>query len=238
MLASAPATAAPKGAEAKAQFDRGVAAYQKGDFVTAADALGKSEALESDPETLYALAQTERKLERCDLALPLYDKLLATDMPKENRDTVTSQRAECKQILATKPAEPAASPAPAPAPAPAAAAPVAQPAPAEGRPWWHNPVGDTLVILGVAGIGVGTGYLVAGHSADSSKSSATTYTEFKTYSDRATSDGKIGVTAVAAGAGLVAVGVIWYVVHGGESHAPVTGWLAPHSGGLALSRSF
>jgi hypothetical protein len=42
LLASVTASAAPKKKAARAEFDRGVAAYTKGDYQGASDALGKS----------------------------------------------------------------------------------------------------------------------------------------------------------------------------------------------------
>jgi hypothetical protein len=85
VLASAPAVAAPKGAAAKKQFDRGVKAYTAGDFTAAADAMSTSYELEKDPETLFAWAQAERKLEDCAKAVDLYNELLVYDLPAENR---------------------------------------------------------------------------------------------------------------------------------------------------------
>jgi hypothetical protein len=99
LLAAAPATAAPKGRAAKAQFDKGVAAYGKSDFATASLAFGKSYALEVDVETLFAWAQAERKQGHCDKATELYHQLLATKLPAENKAVVQGQLDECKKIL-------------------------------------------------------------------------------------------------------------------------------------------
>ncbi|MEP6859918.1 MAG: hypothetical protein ABJE66_04820 [Deltaproteobacteria bacterium] len=99
LLAAAPAAAAPKGRAAKAQFDKGVAAYGKSDFATASLAFGKSYALEVDVETLFAWAQAERKQGHCDKATELYHQLLATKLPAENKAVVQGQLDECKKIL-------------------------------------------------------------------------------------------------------------------------------------------
>jgi len=87
-LVCSPAAAAPKSMKARVLFDKGVKLYTKGDYQAAADMLGKSAAIESDPETLFALAQTQRKLDHCDLAIPIYDRLLAMQLPAENKDTI------------------------------------------------------------------------------------------------------------------------------------------------------
>src|SRR5688500_6981072 len=88
VVATSSAVAAPKTGEARVQFDRGVAAYTKGDYATATEALGASFVLEADAETLFAWAQTERKLGHCDRAIDLYAKLLAMDIPAENKPAI------------------------------------------------------------------------------------------------------------------------------------------------------
>ena len=100
------ASAAPKTPEAKAAFDRGVAAYTANDYAAASEALGQSYALEPDVETLFAWAQTARKLERCDKASELYGKLLAYDLPDENKAAIRTKLEDCKAIMAAqKPVE-------------------------------------------------------------------------------------------------------------------------------------
>ena len=94
------ASAAPKKKAARKEFDKGVSAYQKGDFAAAAAAFAKSDKIETDIETLFAWAQSERKLDHCDKAIELYEKLLLTDMPAENKEVVKGSIGECNDILA------------------------------------------------------------------------------------------------------------------------------------------
>jgi hypothetical protein len=96
----ATATAAPKRKDARTQFDKGVAAYTKGDYAAASEALGASYVLEADVETLFAWAQTERKLGHCDRAIDLYKKLLAMELPAENKHAIKVQIQECKDLIA------------------------------------------------------------------------------------------------------------------------------------------
>jgi tetratricopeptide (TPR) repeat protein len=240
VLASAPALAAPKAGPAKKEFERGVKAYTAGDYEAAADAMGASYGLEKDPETLFAWAQAERKLEDCDKAIELYNELLVFDLPVENKQVIETQIGECKQILADK--QKAAEAATQPAPEPHDAAPVAAepppPAPEGSRAWWKDPVGDGLVIVGVAGLVVGGVKLSSAASADSDKANATSYTDFQRFSSKADSDGKLGVIAAGAGGALVVVGVIWYATHRDHHEHQVTGWLAPSGGGLAVTGGF
>jgi hypothetical protein len=106
LVISSAAFAAPKAGEARVQFDRGVAAYTKGDYATAAEALGASFVLEADPETLFAWAQTERKLGHCDRAIDLYTKLLGMNLPAENKKAIRVQISECKAIVADQKSKP------------------------------------------------------------------------------------------------------------------------------------
>ena len=243
VLASGPALAAPKTGEARVQFDRGVAAYTKGDYASAAEALGASFVLEADPETLFAWAQTERKLGHCDRAIDLYTKLLAMDMPAENKQAIQVQIDECKAIVAedkTRPAEPVQPITPV-SPQPATQQPPPprdEPAQPERRAWWKDPVGGGLVGAGAIGLGVGVVFLVQGRNADADKDSAPTYPEYEVLADRAESRGRLGVIGIAAGSALIAGGVIWYVTRKPAERTTVTTLVLPSGGGVALSGRF
>lgn len=122
--AAGTADARPKRRDAKAVFDRGVTAYQKGNYQAASEALGKSFELERDVDTLFAWAQAERKLEHCDKAIDLYEQLLTFNLPIANKTAVEGKLAECRTIVAQQtppppaptPSEPASPPAPPPTP--------------------------------------------------------------------------------------------------------------------------
>lgn len=254
------ASAAPKKKAARKEFDKGVAAYQKGDFAAAAAAFAKSDKIESDAETLFAWAQSERKLDHCDKAIELYGKLLLTDMPAENKEAVNVQIGECKDILAkqksatpvapttgttTPETTPPATASPPPNPEPSAPSatpgPDLPPKPAktpEGRAWWKDPVGGALVGVGVIGVGMGVVFLVQGRAADQDAANAKTYPEFVSLEDRATSRGRLGVISLVAGGAAAAAGVAWYQTHKQSSSPTVTGWLDSKSGGLAISGGF
>jgi tetratricopeptide (TPR) repeat protein len=241
VLASSTAVASPSGKQAKAAFDAGVAAYTKGDFAAASAKLEESYELEYDVETLFAWAQSERKLERCDRAIDLYKKLLDTDLPAENKQAIAVQVGECQAILAAQaPVEAAPPPEPV-APPPVAPRPIEEPKPVtpERRAWWKDPVGGTLVGVGVVGIGLGAVFLVQASGADKDKLTAATYPEFEALEAKAESRGRLGVIGLAVGGGLVLGGVIRYAMTSGKRNEPaLTGWLAPSGGGLALGGRF
>lgn len=232
------AAAAPKRPDAKAAFDKGVAAYTKGDFAAASEQLGRSYELEADLDTLFAWAQSERRLDHCDKASTLYAKLLDSDMPAANKAAVRERFDECQKILAAQ----APAPEPIVTPPPAAEPPPPSPPPAppraEGRAWWANPVGGALVGVGLVGAGIGTVFLVQGRAANKDKASATTYGEFQSLEDRAESRGKLGTALLVGGGVLVTAGIVWYATHPASKRAAqVTAWVAPDGGGVvALGR--
>lgn len=238
VLGTASASAAPKGAAAKAAFDKGVAAYTKGDFAAASDQLGKSYDLEPDVETLFAWAQTERKLEHCEKASTLYAKLLDAELPAANKTVVREKFDECQNILAAqapKPAPVVTPPPPTPTPTPTPPPPPSD----EGRAWWKDPVGGALVGVGLVGVGVGTVFLVQGRAADKDKATAVTYGEFQRLEDRAEARGKLGTGVLIGGGVLVTAGIVWYATHGGGKHGTqVSGWAAPDGGGLVAFGAF
>ena len=240
LLASVPAMAAPKGKAAKAAFDRGVAAYQKGDFPGASEALGQSYRLEPDIETLFAWAQSERQQNNCESALDLYTKLLELDMPAENKDAVRAKMDECKAIIAAKtgvldkPLDP-----PKQEDKPVEPPPVEEPKPQpEGRsPWWKDPIGDALTVGGVVALGVGGYFLYSAKQAeDKSKENDAV---FEAQQDKAESHGKIGVVLTLTGGAFIVGGIVRYMTRSsGKESTTVTGWVTSDSGGVAAFGRF
>jgi hypothetical protein len=225
------ADAAPKKRAAKLQFQKGVAAYQKGDYPGASAAFERSFKLEVDQETLFAWAQAERKLDHCDRATELYTKLLAMKLPAENRTVVEQNVAECAALATPPPPapEPPPAPSPPPEPVPVVEQPTAAPAPlpavrddsplAQPRDtgetstaWYRDPVGDSFAVVGIAGLATGAAFLVSAHSADSKENGAGTYQMFQSLENTAHSRGETGVIAAGAGVAFIAAAVVWYVV--------------------------
>lgn len=239
---ASPAAAAPKGAKAKAEFNRGVAAYQKQDYAAASEALAASFKLEADAETLFAWAQSERLLEHCDQAIELFGKLLGFSMPDENKQAVQTKIDECKAIIAAKQPKPEPPPAPEPAkpPEPVPVKPPEPPPAASGRsPWWKDPLGDGLVALGAVSLGAGGYFLVTARQAEQDAPKQTTDQAVTDKNDLAEKNGKLGVIAATAGGVLIVGGIVRYMTRGGgKERTAVTGWLAPDGGGFAAVGRF
>lgn len=255
------ADAKPKRRDAKAEFDRGVAAYQKGDFEAASAALGKSFGIERDVETLFAWAQAERKLEHCDKAIELYEKLLGFKLEAANKGAVEQKLTECRAIVAQQkppvepprvappakpriepvPVEPTPEPSP-PVPDRAVSVPIAPPLtdtqPA-ARAWYKDPVALGLVGTGAVATGIGAGFLISAKSLDGGVATALNYDEAKHRAAQAKSRGNIGLVATGVGGALLVGGVVWIVTHRHTTEQrALTGWLAPEGGGLAVAGAF
>jgi tetratricopeptide (TPR) repeat protein len=227
--------AAPKDAKAKAAFDQGIAAYQKNDYAKAGEAFGRSYGIEPDIETLFAWAQAERQANHCDKAIELYTKLLKEKLPDENKQVVNEKLGECRKILGV--AEPAPEP-PKPEPAPV---PPPKPQPVkgpEGKSRWKDPIGGALVGAGVVGLGVGGYFLMSGSKANSDAKEATTHADALELSDKAKSQGRLGVIMTAVGGGLLVGGIVRYVTNGKKERTQISGWIDGGGGGVAALGRF
>ncbi len=234
------AEARPKRGAAKAAFDRGLAAYKKGNFTAASEALSKSFELERDADTLFAWAQAERKLEHCDKALDLYDTVLTFELPERNREAVERSIADCRAVIAAQ--QPPPPPVVEPPPPPVVAPPIVAPppvAPPRGRAWYRDPVALTLLGTGLVAGGVGAGLLVSARSLNSDSRDANTIDEARRLGDQARSRGNLGLITAGAGGALLIGGIVWIVLSPHADEQPtVTSWVVPGGGGISVRGGF
>jgi hypothetical protein len=109
----------------------------------------------------------------------------------------------------------------------------------QGGAWYRDPVAIGLVGTGVIATGVGAGLLISASSLDSDYKHAATVGQARPLADKARSRGNLGLITTAAGGALVAGGIVWIVLHRDPAEQPpVTGWLAPGGGGLAVTGAF
>ena len=237
------ASAAPKGRAAKAAFDRGVVAYQKNDYAGASAALAESYKLEADVETLFAWAQSERQQNNCDTAIDLYNKLLAMDLPAENKEAIQAKLDECKAIVAAKTGKLDKPIDPPKQPERVAEQPIQRDEPkprSDGKtPWWKDPIGDALTVGGVISLGVGGYFLYSAKQAEDA--SMESNAKFRDEQDKAESRGRIGVIMTIGGAALIGGGIVRYMTRssgGSEKETNVTGWVSPDGGGVTAFGRF
>jgi hypothetical protein len=256
-LVASPAIAMPKKRAAKAAFEKGAKAYKKNDFAAARDAFAKSYGQEADPDTLFAWAQAEAKLDNCGRAIELWERLAKFDLPAQNREAVQLKIDECKAVLAKDPTPaPVPEPTPTPTPTPVAPDPAPEPAPTPvvaplpdpGPPppetprpppsRWKDPVGLTMIGLGLVGVGVGGAFMFQARSADQEKEDATDHAAFLAARDRAESKGKVGVIGLAAGGVLLVGGFTWILTRSPKEQPVLGAWVDGDGGGIVVTGGF
>jgi tetratricopeptide (TPR) repeat protein len=137
------------GKSAKAHMDKAAKAHKAGKFEVALEELEAAYAIEPQDKLLFAMAQVQQKLDRCDDAIANYEKFLVTTDDKQQKSIVKQAISSCNKKIAAaptsssstspandssvfrdqKPAEPppaAAPPAPEPTPPPSPVAPTAE----------------------------------------------------------------------------------------------------------------
>jgi tetratricopeptide (TPR) repeat protein len=255
------AQAAPKTSRARAEFDRGVKAYQHEDYATAALAFSASYDAEADTETLFAWAQAERHRGRCDTAIELYDRLLGGALPAANRAAIQKAKSECQAIVTSgHTAEPHSSGSDTPVVVEEGSgdegsgsdegsdvAPVVVRHPRYvQRAWWQDPIGDIVTGAGVVGLFIGAvnylEYRDKASALDGPQTPSETDAEVEQEVNRANNDRGLAIGGTVVGGVLVVGGVVWYVTHRREeTQRPrhvVTGWLAPRGGGVTVMGSW
>jgi tetratricopeptide (TPR) repeat protein len=195
---------------------RAKAAYDRGDFETAAAAL--AEAYEADPQPayLYARAQAERFGGHCDDAIVHYEAFLATKPDGKAAQAARTNLEACRADLAAAEPEPEPAPAPAPAPepTPTSSSPEPTPAPADEapRPWHRDPLGGALVGTGALALGVGVGLYAAAKADENTANDAADVDAYGERIERAATLSRVAIPVMAVGGALVIGGVVRWIV--------------------------
>jgi tetratricopeptide (TPR) repeat protein len=203
-LASADDTAAPPPLNAAAQEhdDAALAAYKAKDYDTASREFEAAYKADPVPALLYGWAQSERLGGHCDRALPLYRKYVYADVSAQSLEAARANIKQCEQQVPVAPPPPEAPP----------------PAPS---PWYTDGVADALTVAGTAGAIVGIVYVVKSGNTRDSAATAPNLTTFQSRLDDATTQRRVGYTALGFGVALASVGVYLYIHHGHEQHAAI-----------------
>lgn len=188
---------------AKVHLDAGLAAYDKQDWDTAIKEIEQAYGLDHDPSLLYTWAQAERNGKRCAKAIEHYRAFLDANPPEGQATVAARSNIElcvaslklqaCEADLHTQPA-----------------APHERVIRESGDAWYASP-GVPLLAVGVIGVGVGTGYLIAAAGSHDRADHAATRQDAIDALDEATTRRRIGIASVSLGAAL-AVGGIAYIV--------------------------
>lgn len=235
---SSPAWAQPE--EAKRHFEAGAARYREGDFAAAAEALQRAYEASPSPQYLFAWAQAERLAKNCEAAVPLYERLLDSELSVEQKALVRDALIECEgQKSGPAPLAPADVAATDPA-VPATIVPPAAPAPAPARS--ENGVAWAPVVIGTAGVATMAVGVSLWDSADLVRDGARGVNADARES-RADDRRRTAWIVGGAGAAVTATAVVWWLLSGDdESAVDATARLSPWMGdsvaGVTASATF
>lgn len=222
---------------------RAEAAFDAGDYDTAAEAAAEAYVVEGDPIYLYVRAQAERFGGHCEPAIEHYRQFIEAVPKGEAADAARDNITECEAVLAK--AEPAPEPA---APLePAEPLPPLEHAPEADAPdtnergahWARDPVGGALAGAGVVALAIGGGLYGRAKADERSAMRATDVITYGERIDRAFTLSRAGVSVMIFGGALVVGGVVrWAVIAArtkrsrGSAHFAQR--LQPAAGGLVL----
>lgn len=162
------ASAEPTDPQAKAHFQRGVAAFDAGRYDEAIRELEAGYEIQEDPLFLYSLAQAEKNNGNCKRAVKLFKQFNAADVPDAAKTAARDGIVLCAEQMANAEDTPTPidDPIDEPLEDPIDDDPVDDPVGTDDptvdnpRKWYLDPTGDALVAIGVVGVGVGVGLLV------------------------------------------------------------------------------
>ena len=224
-LGLAPAIArADPGGDAKAHVARATQAHKEGRYDDARVELEAAYALTPKPELLYALGQVHAKLGRCGDATAYFRRFAALQSDPQLTRVIDQAIAACKPAAPPPAAAPAAPPSPAP---PATATPP------EGARWYHDKLGDGLVLAGITAAIVGlVEYRSAVSDLDAAedRTAAPTVTRYFELVGEARDKRTTALVLTGVGGLLIAGGVVHYALHdrGAEARGVA---VAPAPGG-------
>ncbi len=196
----------PLHAQARAHFDKAIAAYSAANYRAASVEFELAYGLDARRELLFAWAQSERLSGNCDRAVMLYRRFLDQSPTEAEAAKAVRQIDRCKPA---DPAEPATPPATTPGDDIAVERPpprLVEHAPVENH-WYSDPWVDGLVAGGGAAAVAGGIFLWMAHGDDDSADRATQYGDARRLADEAESRRVIGMITLATGGALVIGGV-------------------------------
>jgi tetratricopeptide (TPR) repeat protein len=223
LLSASPVLAKPSDARALELAKKGNKLYSEGDFEGARDAFEEGYKIEPDPLFLYGVGQALNQLGDCRGAIRKYKKVEESPTASnEMRELAQAAIYACADKLASDDGGDAEEPEDEPEDEPAeddpsvgldepVEDPVVEDAPPKGNRWYLDPIGDSLVAVGLVGTGAGVGLLVAAQ-VEQGKDAAS-YEEFDDR-QRKVRTFRIagGVTAGIGGALLIGGIVRWILV--------------------------
>lgn len=192
LLIASPVAARDLKPDAQARLDAGLREYEGGNYERAIKEFEAAYRIDPDPDLLLAWAQAERLAGKCAAAVPRYRRYLES---KPGTEGVALASSGIDLCVASTPKQKVNE-------TPGDCAPCVE----RQLAWYQNPIGGAIVV-GVAGIGVGSGFLIAASGNRDVADSAQTSDRFEALLDRATFQRRIGVTVMVFGVALIGGGI-------------------------------
>jgi tetratricopeptide (TPR) repeat protein len=187
-------------AAAQSHIQKATQAHQAGNYEAALMELEAAYALDPQPDLLYAIGQVHVKLDNCQVAISFYERFLESNPGPEPSAAANEAISTCRAQLTAVTAEPEPQPLPEPLPPP--------PPP---QPRAFDPIGSTLVGLGVVSTLVGIVMYSSAISTLDDADAAVTYMDHERLVDDARSKRTYAVVFGAAGVAAIGVGAWHYL---------------------------
>jgi tetratricopeptide (TPR) repeat protein len=204
VLAGAPAN------DAAARAERHFAA---GEYEAAIAALEEAYAAEPDRAFVFAMGSAWQALGKCDEAVEQYERFLDTQPPVEQAGKARERIASCRPDEAPPPvvAQPRVVE-PVEEPREPVLAPAVDERRTDGRPWHRDPVGGTLLGIGLAAAVGGTTLEIVGARRRIGADDAMGEGEFRTQLRQSNVMQGVGIGLAVTGGALIVGAVIRYVL--------------------------
>jgi hypothetical protein len=191
---------------------RGETAYREKRWSDASEAFAAAYERTGDPTYLYTQAQAERRGGRCDLAIGLYERFLATRPADVAAATARGYVAQCREEIGEAKVTGSA-PEPTPVRDPIAAPVGGTVENAEARrAWWRDPWGGALVSIGSASLVTGAVLVGLAHREAGRASGAADDRGYGDHIERAQTRQIAGATVMSVGAALAVGGAVRWAV--------------------------
>lgn len=227
---------------AQEKLRRGIELFEKGEYEQAIDALKAGYAIEPRTEFLYALGQSERRRGNCVKAVEYYKQFLAANPPERQAEATRVHVERCERVVedmrkslpgALEPTAPATTENTTPGTLPNREVDSAGPA-----PWYKDWVGGALCGAGLVSVGLGTMFML---NANGALDGANTYGAHVAAAEDGKSQRLLGTVLLGAGGGLIAGGILRYVLHsrgGAQTTVAPTAMGSGRSIAVAISGAF
>lgn len=232
-----------KRAQARSLAQSGVNAYDLGEFEKALTTFQQAYELYPDPDILYNIAQSHRKLGQHEKAIETYKAYLRNKPDAPDRGEVAEQINELTAVIESqkrareKPPEGTRAPAAAEAERPQVPVVVSDADQSPSPPWYTDYGGWSLAGAGAAAIAVGTGLQLSAHSLESDLP-GTPESERNALRDRVRSRRTIAAIGVVGGGALLVGGIVKLALRKGSERRGTAVSLAVGPGFAGVAGSF